>query len=115
VLSQAIANEPDLEWGQGRFTSTFPKLIRLLPAVYPPGSQEHDLYIAQVQSPPNLWRQFWEVPVDAGDEFGLRTTSPICGHCRSKSSARGTLRMYATRVAPSELPIGTVIYLPVRC
>ena len=29
VLSQAMANEPDLEWGQGRFTSTFPKLMKL--------------------------------------------------------------------------------------
>src|ERR1700693_4799275 len=27
VLSQAIANEPDLPWGQGRFTPLFPKLI----------------------------------------------------------------------------------------
>jgi hypothetical protein len=31
VLSQAMANEPDLEWGQGRFTPTFPKLMMLLP------------------------------------------------------------------------------------
>src|ERR1700736_2288373 len=30
VLSQAMANEPDLEWGQGRFTPTFPKLMKLL-------------------------------------------------------------------------------------
>jgi AcrR family transcriptional regulator len=36
VLSQAMANEPDLEWGQGRFTPTFPKLMMLLPAAYPP-------------------------------------------------------------------------------
>jgi AcrR family transcriptional regulator len=36
VLSQAIANEPGLEWGQGRFTPTFPKLMKLLAAVYPP-------------------------------------------------------------------------------
>jgi AcrR family transcriptional regulator len=36
VLSQALANEPDLEWGQGRFTPTFPKLMKLLAAVYPP-------------------------------------------------------------------------------
>jgi AcrR family transcriptional regulator len=36
VLSQAIANEPDVEWGQGRFTPVFPKLMRLLVAVYPP-------------------------------------------------------------------------------
>jgi AcrR family transcriptional regulator len=36
VLSQAIANEPDLEWGDGRFTPLFPKLLALLPALYPP-------------------------------------------------------------------------------
>lgn len=36
VLSQALANEPDLEWGQGRFTPTFPTLMKLLAAVYPP-------------------------------------------------------------------------------
>jgi AcrR family transcriptional regulator len=36
VLSQALANEPDLEWGQGRFTPTFPKVMSLLAAVYPP-------------------------------------------------------------------------------
>jgi len=35
VLSQAMANEPDLEWGKGRFTSTFPKLMKLLVAAYP--------------------------------------------------------------------------------
>ena len=35
VLSQAMANEPDLEWGEGRFTSTFPKLMKLLAAAYP--------------------------------------------------------------------------------
>jgi len=35
VLSQAFANEPDLEWGQGRFTPTFAKLMKLLIAVYP--------------------------------------------------------------------------------
>lgn len=42
VLSQAIANEPELVWGQGRFTPLFPKLMRLLAAVYPvpaPGSR----------------------------------------------------------------------------
>jgi len=38
VLSQAFANEPDLEWGTGRFTPLFPKLMRLLAAVYPPPS-----------------------------------------------------------------------------
>ena len=36
VLSQAFANEPDLEWGTGRFTPLFPKLMRMLPALYPP-------------------------------------------------------------------------------
>ncbi len=36
TLSQAMANEPALEWGQGRFTPTFPRLMRLLPAAYPP-------------------------------------------------------------------------------
>jgi AcrR family transcriptional regulator len=38
VLSQALANEPELEWGQGRFTPTFPKLMKLLAAVYPPST-----------------------------------------------------------------------------
>jgi AcrR family transcriptional regulator len=36
VLTQAMANEPHLEWGEGRFTPTFPRLMKLLPAVYPP-------------------------------------------------------------------------------
>jgi AcrR family transcriptional regulator len=36
VLSQAIANEPELEWGDGRFSPLFPKLLALLPALYPP-------------------------------------------------------------------------------
>jgi AcrR family transcriptional regulator len=35
VLSQAMANEPDLDWGQGRFTPLFPKLMKLLAAAYP--------------------------------------------------------------------------------
>jgi AcrR family transcriptional regulator len=35
VLSQALANEPDLPWGQGRFTSLFPKLMDVLPSLYP--------------------------------------------------------------------------------
>jgi AcrR family transcriptional regulator len=37
VLSQAFANEPDLPWGEGRFTPTFATLMRLLPAAFPPG------------------------------------------------------------------------------
>jgi len=36
VLSQALANEPDLPWGQGRFTPLFPRLMDILPALYPP-------------------------------------------------------------------------------
>jgi AcrR family transcriptional regulator len=36
VLGQAIANEPELPWGEGRFTSWFPTLMRLLPAAFPP-------------------------------------------------------------------------------
>jgi AcrR family transcriptional regulator len=35
VLSQAIANEPDLPWGEGRFTPMFAVLMRLLPAAFP--------------------------------------------------------------------------------
>ena len=36
VLSQAMANEPDLAWGEGRFTPVFPKLMALFTAAYPP-------------------------------------------------------------------------------
>jgi AcrR family transcriptional regulator len=36
VLSQAMANEPDLAWGEGRFTTLFPKLMALFTAAYPP-------------------------------------------------------------------------------
>jgi hypothetical protein len=36
VLSQAIANEPDVAWGEGRFSSQFPRLMKLLPAAFPP-------------------------------------------------------------------------------
>ena len=35
VLGQAIANEPDVPWGEGRFTPWFPTLMRLLPAAFP--------------------------------------------------------------------------------
>ena len=35
VLSQAIANEPGLPWGEGRFTPNFDRLMRLLPAAFP--------------------------------------------------------------------------------
>jgi AcrR family transcriptional regulator len=36
VIGQALANDPDLPWGTGRFTPLLPKLIDLLPALYPP-------------------------------------------------------------------------------
>jgi len=36
VLSQAMANEPELAWGEGRFTPVFPKLMALFTAAYPP-------------------------------------------------------------------------------
>jgi AcrR family transcriptional regulator len=36
VLTQAMANEPHLDWGKGRYTPLFPKLMGLLPAAYPP-------------------------------------------------------------------------------
>jgi AcrR family transcriptional regulator len=35
VLSQVFANEPDLPWGEGRFSPMFPKLMKLLVAAYP--------------------------------------------------------------------------------
>lgn len=35
VLSQAIANEPGLPWGEGRFTPNFGRLMHLLPAAFP--------------------------------------------------------------------------------
>src|SRR5580704_9388064 len=35
VLSQAFANEPDLPWGEGRFTPMFAMLMRLVPAAFP--------------------------------------------------------------------------------
>jgi AcrR family transcriptional regulator len=36
VIGQALANEPKLPWGTGRFTPLLPKLINVLPALYPP-------------------------------------------------------------------------------
>jgi hypothetical protein len=31
-----MANEPHLAWGDGRFTPVFPRLMALLPLMYPP-------------------------------------------------------------------------------
>ena len=36
VIGQSLANEPDLPWGSGRFSPLLPKLINVLPALYPP-------------------------------------------------------------------------------
>jgi len=38
LLSQAIANEPELAWGRGRFTPLFPRLMGLVVAAFPPDS-----------------------------------------------------------------------------
>lgn len=35
AFSQATANEPDAPWGEGRFSSEFPRLMALLPAMFP--------------------------------------------------------------------------------
>jgi AcrR family transcriptional regulator len=36
VLTMAMANEPDLPWGEGRFTPMFPTLMQSLVTAYPP-------------------------------------------------------------------------------
>ena len=36
VLGQAMANEPGLPWGEGRFSPMLPKLLGTLTALYPP-------------------------------------------------------------------------------
>lgn len=36
VLTMAMANEPDLPWGEGRFTPLFPTLMQSLVTAYPP-------------------------------------------------------------------------------
>ena len=36
VIGQAIANEPGLPWGEGRFSPLLPKLLDTLAAIYPP-------------------------------------------------------------------------------
>jgi AcrR family transcriptional regulator len=46
VLSQAIANEPGLGWGEGRFTTQFPRLMKLLIAAYPPRPRPHTVQTA---------------------------------------------------------------------
>ena len=35
VLTQTFANEPELAWGEGRFTPMFPRLMGLLPTAFP--------------------------------------------------------------------------------
>jgi AcrR family transcriptional regulator len=36
VCTMAMANEPGVTFGEGRFTPVFPRLLALLPALYPP-------------------------------------------------------------------------------
>jgi hypothetical protein len=36
ILGQAMANEPGLPWGEGRFSPLLPKLLGTLAALYPP-------------------------------------------------------------------------------
>ena len=36
ALTQAMANEPELSWGEGRFTPLFPRLMGHLADIYPP-------------------------------------------------------------------------------
>lgn len=36
TLTMAMANEPDVPWGEGRFSPLFPRLMELLPALHPP-------------------------------------------------------------------------------
>lgn len=36
VFSMSVANEPGVPWGQGRFSRQFPRLMKMLPALYPP-------------------------------------------------------------------------------
>ena len=36
VVGQAMANEPGLPWGEGRFSPLLPKLLGVLAALYPP-------------------------------------------------------------------------------
>lgn len=35
LMTQAMVNEPQLPWGEGRFSPTFTRLMQLLPALYP--------------------------------------------------------------------------------
>ena len=36
AIVTAASNEPHLPWGEGRFSPLFPKLVQLLPTLYPP-------------------------------------------------------------------------------
>ena len=38
VIGQAMANDPGRPWGEGRFSPLLPKLLGLLPQLYPPKS-----------------------------------------------------------------------------
>lgn len=36
VIGMALANEPGVPWGEGRFSPLLPRLLEMLPALYPP-------------------------------------------------------------------------------
>lgn len=40
AISQSMANDPDLPWGEGRFSPQFPRLLELLVAAYPPEAKK---------------------------------------------------------------------------
>ena len=50
VLSQAFANEPDLPWGEGRFTPAFPKLMWVLASGLPAARQDTPPLAARCRS-----------------------------------------------------------------
>ncbi|MGQ0466406.1 MAG: TetR/AcrR family transcriptional regulator [Sporichthyaceae bacterium] len=39
VFVTAVSNEPDLPWGEGRFTPRLAQLVQVLPTVYPPAKK----------------------------------------------------------------------------
>jgi AcrR family transcriptional regulator len=47
ALGQAIANEPDVAWGEGRFTRQFSTAMQLLPALYPPTVETREVRVTR--------------------------------------------------------------------
>jgi hypothetical protein len=92
-------------------------------SVHPPGisnavpwasaQSRHRAHTGQAQQTRFAWREF---PSTGASSSAVRTILPICGHCRSTLRARGTPRMYATRVAPLESVWASRIPVtPLRC